>query len=213
MTPPRTDCRHEWRAKASTGDMESPRVFFRCRLCDAEAPGTRKASPALAAAIQAEFVESAEGIHAVLFDLWDRFTDPTTGEFRLHGWPLMQELELWARRWPGDARIVPCDDECHMGSWLVLIEHRTTHSYMGTSVMYVPQHHGPPVRFFLYPCDRGALAAALKSIARAARPVKRREAAQARRIAALWEREEWTDRDPDDPTEGHDDDPTGEHDA
>lgn len=48
--------------------------------------------------------------------------------------------------------------------------------YMGTTAVVIPQCTGEkPLEFFLYPCDRDELIAALVSIRAAARPFAKRE--------------------------------------
>lgn len=73
--------------------------------------------------------------------------------WRVIGYKLMERVERWAKKQPKDfVRIVSVDDAYFSTSLLVLIEHKTDDSYMGTSVVFIPQCTGEnPIRFFLYP--------------------------------------------------------------
>ena len=67
------------------------------------------------------------------------------------GWNLIEEAEKFAKKHPEHVRVVPCDDETHSSSALILIEHKCKNRYLGTSVVFVPQiANHDPVKFFLY---------------------------------------------------------------
>ena len=119
-------------------------------------------------------------IHAVWHDFQDRFFTKG-GRSILLGYRLIGSVERWAERYPHDVRLVGVDDSHHMGSTLVLIEHRTKSQYMGTSCVYLPQCGEPPAQFFLYPGDRGALQEALVKVAKEERPIRERERRRERR--------------------------------
>lgn len=85
------------------------------------------------------------------------------GTWNARGVELAMMVERFKREYPSHVRIVRCDDELHQTSHLVLVEHKTRESYMGTSVLLIPQT-GDPVTFFLYPRRRRDLMAALIAI-------------------------------------------------
>lgn len=66
---------------------------------------------------------------------------------------LMNAIETWAKHYPRDVYVVPCDDNFFASSTLTFIEHRALNGdYMGTTVLYIPQCTGEkPIQFFLYP--------------------------------------------------------------
>ena len=99
--------------------------------------------------------------------------------WELRGYPFIQAVEKWAKKFPQSVRIVGCDDYFFTSSVLVLIEHRAvgnwkTAQYMGTSLVIIPQN-GEPLQVFLYPCDTIPLIKALQDIRKAAAPIERAE--------------------------------------
>lgn len=108
-------------------------------------------------------------------------------KFLFTGYDLMERAEKWAKKFPGDVRIVGCDDSVHASSSLVLIEHRANTDYMGTTVVYVPQCTGEsPIEFFLYPSHRSSLLKALHEIAKEAAPREKKERKAAFERSAWW---------------------------
>lgn len=130
------------------------------------------------------FPKPKDNIHRVSHDFFKRFKKDE--KWRYVGYDFMKRVKRWATKHPGDARVLRCDDASFCGSSLVLIEHRAENAYMGTTVVYIPQCTGePPTDFFLYPSHRAGLIAALREIAREAKPREKRQ----RKVAA--ERTKW----------------------
>jgi len=112
-------------------------------------------------------------IHKVWHEFSRRFKDGQDS-YRYVGFDLMVRAERWAKKHPKDVRVVGIDDSYFASSLLVLVEHKTTRSYMGTTVVVIPQCTGEkPLEFFLYPGHRSALLDALTGVAAASRTPKR----------------------------------------
>ena len=104
-------------------------------------------------------------IHRVWHDFTKRFmTNNGPGSFKGKGWPLMKEVEKWAKKFPNDVRIVSCDDNHFTGSSIVVIDHKSTVEWMGATCVVIPQCGGPPCEFFLYPHHANEMLAALRGI-------------------------------------------------
>jgi hypothetical protein len=105
-----------------------------------------------------------EDVHVVWHRFQRRFkTD--TGKYKLKGWALMKAIAKWAKRYPTDVFITGCDDAFFAGSDLVFIEHQSPNTYMGTTVLYIPQCTGEePIEFFLYPGHRKNLVEVLSKL-------------------------------------------------
>ena len=73
-----------------------------------------------------------------------------------------------------------------MSSSILLVEHRTARTYMGTTVVVIPQSSGPPCEIFLDPSDRNALIEALKDIRDGARPAQRAERRRIKDERSVW---------------------------
>jgi hypothetical protein len=116
-------------------------------------------------------------IHTVWYEFVQRFKMKSPeSKYRWTAYDLMVRVEKWAKRYPKDVRIVGIDDSYFASSILVLIEHKTARTYMGTTVVVIPQCTGEsPLEFFLYPDHRRGLLGALLGIGAAARPIERRE--------------------------------------
>ena len=113
-------------------------------------------------------LEDIDRTHAVAHDFQRRFIKGQFGTpdaWKYIGYDLMKRVERWAKKYPEEVTIVGCDDAYFAGSTIVLIEHRTEKSYMGTSMYYIPQCTGEaPTQLFLYPWHRTNLIAALRKL-------------------------------------------------
>ena len=89
-----------------------------------------------------------------------KFMDENQDKFICTGWDLIQQVERWAKR-RKTVQLVWVDDDFHMNSLLVLVEHGTTNDWMGLSAVMIPQIGTEPVKFFLYPNQANALYCAL----------------------------------------------------
>ncbi len=102
-------------------------------------------------------------LHKVWFDFCKRFKNED--KYLFIGYELMQKVEKWAKKYPKDVFISPCDDAVFASSLLVLIEHRTKNEYMGTTVVVIPQCTGEtPLEFFLYLTHRKQLIKILEKL-------------------------------------------------
>ncbi len=161
--------RHKWAHLYSTNS-----ITFEC-VCGEKrtAPATKQIKQRLSKTFNPK---RDDDVHFV----WHEFTKEFIIEhypptFKDVGHDLMRAIEKWAKKYPKDVRILSCDDSYHCGSILVLIEHKAKNSYMGTSVVYIPQCTGEqPSVFFLYPGHTKALISALKTIRNDAVPIEKR---------------------------------------
>lgn len=114
----------------------------------------------------------------VVWHSWQKKFIRRNGTYRYKGYQLMQMAERWAKKQPkGFVHLVDIDDSYHSSSLLVIIEHKATKSYMGTTMVVVPQNgvHIEPSEFFLYPNARGHLIQVLRQIRKDAVPYLRSE--------------------------------------
>jgi hypothetical protein len=131
--------------------------------------------------------QKSPNIHTVWHEFARRFKHKDGFAYRWIGYDLMMRVEKWAAKYPKDVEIASIDDSYFTSSVLVLIEHKTARSYMGTTVVVIPQCSGEsPLEFFLYPCDRQGLLKALRKIAAVSKRIeklqRKDEATQARAI-------------------------------
>lgn len=98
--------------------------------------------------------------------VWHRFQDKfkPKGEWKWSGYVLMDKIQRWAKRYPTEVQVTSCDDDIYAGSLLVLIEHRSTSDYFGTTILFISQFEAPPAILFLYPDHRKYLLSALKAL-------------------------------------------------
>lgn len=160
-------------------------VYFQCRCGDVREREMDREELSKFAVENNWHPKPADDIHSVMRAFNRQFLKPD-GSWKFDGYNLMQRVERWVKRYKGDARIVSCDDDSFMCSDLVLIEHRTADSYMGTTVIFLHQD-GSPAHFFLYPDHRKALLKALLQIEREAAPRERREREAERRRSLWWD--------------------------
>lgn len=133
------------------------------------------------------FPKSSNSVSRVYLSFVKAFMKEEEWEWKWIGYDLMKRVEKWAKKYPSEVHIVGVDDDVFASSVLVLIEARTHDSYMGTSVIYIPQCTGEkPIRFFLYPCHRAGLITALKEIAKEEVPRRKREKVVERERTKWW---------------------------
>lgn len=154
------------------------KLGFRCTRCG---EGVERKATAGERKFHASNVawESKPNAHAI----WHKFVRRFKGEhdkYLVDGFTLMKKVEKWALRYPNDVRVLSIDDSHFASSILVLIEHRTARTYVGTTAVVIPQCTGEaPIEFFMYPDHRDGILSALTKIAAAAKPIEKRESADA----------------------------------
>jgi len=160
--------RHQFRYSGCRGTIE---VTFRCSCGETK---TRRPTKAEIRWLKDEWAESSR-IHRVWHNFVRRFREKESGAWKYtDNADLQERVEKWAERYPKDVRIVGCDDSYFSTSLLVLVEHQTAKSYMGTTVVFLSQCSGdPPAEFFLYPGHTQALLEALKDVRSKARLIER----------------------------------------
>lgn len=144
-------------------------IGFRCNGCSETKQ--RKATRAEWRVATAGF-EKGKHIHRVYHNYMKKFRDDK-GNYKLTGYELMVAIARWAKRYPDDVRVTSCDDDYFMSSEVVYIQHRTHDSYMGTSVIFIPQKGDQPNEMFLYPHALEAMLRTLIFIKKDAKPVLR----------------------------------------
>jgi hypothetical protein len=186
-------CRHSFYWLSSTGQGAGGRKLklsngevikrppltlgFRCKHCGEKVE--RKATPGERKFHDSYVDKIAWPEHKVWHEFARKFKK--NNAYLWIGANLMDRVERWATKYPNDVRIVNVDDSYFSSSILVLVEHRATMKYMGTSVVVIPQCSGEsPIEFFLYPQHRRNLVKALGEITAAATPIEKRE-----RLAAV----------------------------
>jgi len=85
----------------------------------------------------------------------------------------MHAISKWAEKYPEHIRIIRCDDSVNSSSVIIFIEHKSERSYMGTTMLCVPQcSPDPPISMFLYPNHVENMIAALQEIEVQTRTIK-----------------------------------------
>jgi hypothetical protein len=191
-------CRHHFRFMWSSGRGAGGRKIkwpggktsrsvamkfgFRCNHCGEDVE--RKATPgerkfyAKRVDWARRYGRNKHNIHTIWHEFARRFKKCEKGQdrYRYVGYDLMGRVEKWAEKYPKDVRIAAIDDSYFASSYLVLIEHRTKRSYMGTTAVVIPQCSGEdPLEFFMYPGHQKSLLGALTSIATASKAPRRLE--------------------------------------
>jgi hypothetical protein len=134
-------------------------------LCSCGDKRERPQTKAESKKLRDEFKEASD-VHKTWHAFAKKFIDRKTEEFLYVGYDLMTRAERWAEKYP-EIKIVGCDDDHFCCSSLILVPHATARSYMGLTVLYIPQCTGEkPICFFLYPSHRQGLLDALGEIAR-----------------------------------------------
>lgn len=118
-------------------------------------------------AAHARMWHESKSMHRLYHAFIDKFQVRLKGKpdaWRWSGYAMSERVYDWARH-RKQVRIVGCDDSVFAGSDLVFIPHALKDSYMGTSVIYIPQcTDEQPIEFFLYPSHHEALLRVLKAI-------------------------------------------------
>jgi hypothetical protein len=151
MTPtPMKKCNHKnLKCCSRCGDE----LGFRCPNCNVEFK--RKSTKEEKALIKKEDKEHL-GIHKISHEFQRKFykSHDTSGRsFKWKGYDLMERVRKWAKKYPS-VIITRCDDNHFCGSDLVFIPHENVYSYMGASLIIIPQCTGEEaMQVFLYPPD------------------------------------------------------------
>ncbi|MDD5511490.1 MAG: hypothetical protein PHI12_11880 [Dehalococcoidales bacterium] len=147
-------CAHRW-VVSLIGLDTSEVLCLKCRV--------RHDVPMDKAAVTA-YRRYLKGVHketTVLHRTWHtlerKFKDVETEKWKLSNRELMDTIEHWAKR-RKDVHILTVDDSYFASSFLVLVEHKTAHQFMGVTALFIPQcAPGKPTEFFLYPCHAAPL--------------------------------------------------------
>ena len=112
------------------------------------------------------FPKNGANIHLVWHDFYSNFMISDIS-WKFKGIKMIRKVEVWAKKWKNDVKIIKCDDALYTSSILVLIKHRglKTGKYHGTSIIFIPQCTGEnPTVFFLYPRNHDNLISVLSKI-------------------------------------------------
>lgn len=148
--------RHKYRVSG----YSSKELWFSCTLEGCAKQVKRRATKSEAKKLSAHFKETIAGatsIHKLYHSFIEAFQKKEKGErgnrlWKWKGYPLMQRIDKWRQKNP-EVMSVTVDDDYHAGSRLIFIPHEDDYTYMGCTVVYIPQCTGEdPIRFFLYPC-------------------------------------------------------------
>lgn len=160
--------RHCWKIHGYSG-RNPLYVLERCadRACNGDRRRKVKGAEArrITKYIRMQYRE-AMALGRVFHDFCRNFLDSGRegSPWKYRGATLMERIERWALKYPDFVRITQTDDSYHMNSLLCIIEHRTARSWMGLTVISVPQNGEEPGQFFLYPEDQDALMNALTAL-------------------------------------------------
>lgn len=85
---------------------------------------------------------------------------------KLTGYTAIQRGERFSKKYPDDIHIIHCDDDVFASSDLILVEHldKEKKSFMGTTVIFIPQCTSVQNSFFLYPNHLDKLIQTLQKI-------------------------------------------------
>lgn len=147
-------CAHRW-AVSLIGLDTSEVLCLKCRERH-DVPMDKVAAAAYRRHVKSVHKEAAT-LHKTWHTLERKFKDVETEEWKLPNRELMAAIEHWAKR-RKDVHILPVDDSYFASSFLVLVEHKTAHQFMGVTALFIPQcAPGKPTEFFLYPCHAAPL--------------------------------------------------------
>lgn len=82
------------------------------------------------------------------------------GELKYEGIDLLNRVKAWAKKWPGRAHLVHCDDSTASGSYILLLEDDGGNRLWGGIRAYVLPQYGKSTRFDMY---REEIEAAVKT--------------------------------------------------
>lgn len=148
--------RHQYRVSGHT----SKELWFRCTLEGCAKQVKRRATKSEARKLSSHFkkwISESFPMHKLWHSFTETFCKKETDEkgcrlWKWKGYPLMQRVDKWRKKNP-EVMSVKVDDAVHAGSRLIFIPHEDDYTYMGCTVVYIPQCTGEdPICFFLYPC-------------------------------------------------------------
>lgn len=181
---------HQWEIRSYSG-VNPPFIWERCVVSDCDRERRRKTKGREARRIM-QYIRIRDrevaAKHRIWYDFCRTFLDEKRegSPWKYRGYALMKKIERWARRYPDFVRITHTDDSQHMNSLLCLIEHRTARTWMGLTVISVPQNGEEPGQFFLYPEDQDELMLALISLMGKRQKIKERERAWRDKMSRLF---------------------------
>ncbi len=134
--------------------------------------------------------KSPKNVHRAYHDFKKKFREPRDGQrdaWVSIGYPLIRDVEKWARKWPDHVKVIRVDDNVNAGSRLVFITSKTARRFHGTSVVFIPQCTGEdPSIFFLYDHHSADLVATLKAIDKDRKAVVKLQKADHRQHDREW---------------------------
>lgn len=147
-------CAHRWAVSLIGFDVSE----VKCQKCrERHSVSMDKAAVAAYRRHVKSVHKDAAALHRTWHTLERKFKDVETDEWKLSNLRLMGALECWAKGRP-DVHILTVDDSYFASSFLVLVEHKTAHRFMGVTALFIPQcAPGKPTEFFLYPCHAAPL--------------------------------------------------------
>lgn len=157
-------CKHSFRVQSfcyPSKENKYPDITFKCRKCGFYK--TRKMTEKESQKYNKERIEQdkeIKQIHKLWWKFSKKFGDDLNG-WKYKGYDFICRVEKFAKT-NKEIIITRCDDSGHTGSILVLIPHKGFKTYMGTTVIYIPQCFGSPSEFFLYPHHKSDLIAKLE---------------------------------------------------
>jgi len=161
MTADQKSCEHEFRGQSLCGNIAK----FKCELCDTCVE--YKLEKDEVKEVQRFMDEGSANIaemHSTWHDFTKRFMNGR-GSFIWRGYELMKRVRKWVEQNTFDAKIIKLDDDMHMGSIMLLIDHRLQWEYWGTTVVMIPQNSAQePCVMFMYPHSVDALVDVLQAI-------------------------------------------------
>lgn len=162
MSKTEQPCPHDYRYYGYSGSVEEAHKNFRCRWCGGNY--TEPATNSERGILQRQEAELEE-IHAVWRDFEETYgvEESHTIKYDIAKLNEHQGLERWVAKHPFHTHLLSCDDCEHAQSSLLLIQHKTTTYFMGTTVVFISQGK-PPTVFFLYRGHTEALAKTLTQI-------------------------------------------------
>lgn len=108
-----------------------------------------------------EELRASVGVHRVWYSFIRNFKIKGKEQFKFTGYELITKVEKWAKNHKNDVILCACDDSHFMDSLLCLVDHKTKNSYMGTTMVYIPQNGIGTSEAFLYPGHAKGLIAGL----------------------------------------------------
>lgn len=174
--------KHRWRVSAITGYST---LDFRCGCGEKRSRAQTAVETETIKKWNMENIERSMRLHTLdrsLVDLIHKFKED--GDYESY-YDLMVLVRAWAEDHESDGvRMVSCDDDAHMGAFLLFVPHKAEDEYWGTSVRLFTQR-AEPVSFFLYPGH-------MDKLSFASRQFSRQHKALDKRRSNPWPRFSWT---------------------